>query len=83
MRSEHGACEICGSPERLQVHHILPKKQHPGLLLEERNLITLCARHHFILHRGRELEFMAWLERHRPDQFAWIMERAAEYGFPA
>lgn len=33
VRAERGACEICGATEKLQAHHILPKKQHPDLLL--------------------------------------------------
>lgn len=36
------ACRRCGSPERLEVHHILPVSTHPHLRLEQSNLCTLC-----------------------------------------
>lgn len=73
-------CAVCGSTERVQAHHLLEKKSHPDLLFEERDLICLCARHHFMTHHGRHYELLAWLERNRPEQFSWLMEQAGKSG---
>lgn len=35
-------CQVCGSVENLQVHHIKPFHLFPDLELEQSNLITLC-----------------------------------------
>ena len=35
-------CEICGSVDRLQVHHIQPFHSFPELELEPTNLVVLC-----------------------------------------
>jgi len=34
-------CQVCGSMQHLQVHHLKPRSQSGGD--EEQNLITLCA----------------------------------------
>jgi len=38
----HPACAVCGSTEKLEVHHIKPFSQNPELELDPNNLITLC-----------------------------------------
>ena len=35
-------CEVCGSTDRLQVHHIQPFHDNPELELEPSNLVVLC-----------------------------------------
>ena len=35
-------CQNCGSKYRLQVHHIKSRKQHPELIMDADNCITLC-----------------------------------------
>ena len=35
-------CEVCGSKNKLNVHHIKPFHLHPELELDPKNLITLC-----------------------------------------
>ena len=47
-------CAACGSANDLHVHHIKPVHSHPELELNPPNLITLCAKHH-------------WLVGHDPD----------------
>ena len=42
----------CGSTQGLDVHHIVPKKHRPNLMLERTNLLTLCKRCHVALHEG-------------------------------
>lgn len=40
--SRNPVCAICGSKEKLNVHHKKPFHLHPELELDESNLITLC-----------------------------------------
>lgn len=40
--SKNPTCAICGSHDRLNVHHKKPFHLHPELELDETNLITLC-----------------------------------------
>lgn len=41
--SNQKICEICGSNNNLQVHHILPVSIYPEKLLEESNCMILCS----------------------------------------
>jgi 5-methylcytosine-specific restriction endonuclease McrA len=41
-------CQICGSMQQLQVHHLKFRSQSGGD--EEQNLITLCAECHLRIH---------------------------------
>ena len=38
----HPCCEVCGSKNNVEVHHILPYHLYPEEELNFRNLITLC-----------------------------------------
>lgn len=40
--ADHPECEICGSKEKLEVHHKNPFHVHPELELDPKNLIALC-----------------------------------------
>ncbi len=60
LRTERGACEVCGGPAQA-VHHVLEKRMHPELWLEERDLTVLCHCCHYRAHRHRAFEFHAWL----------------------
>lgn len=40
-------CQICGSVDELQVHHIIPKKLQPLFALDPENGICLCKTCHF------------------------------------
>jgi 5-methylcytosine-specific restriction endonuclease McrA len=42
-------CQVCGSMQNLQVHHLKFRSQSGGD--EEQNLITLCAQCHARVHR--------------------------------
>ncbi len=44
-------CQVCGSMQNLQVHHLKLRSQAGGD--EEQNLITLCAECHACKHRKR------------------------------
>lgn len=39
--------------EDLEVHHIVPINEDETLMLEDKNLITLCSRHHHYAENGR------------------------------
>jgi 5-methylcytosine-specific restriction endonuclease McrA len=43
-------CQVCGSMQRLQVHHLKLRSQSGGD--EEQNLIALCAACHEQVHGG-------------------------------
>lgn len=45
-------CETCGAQRRLVLHHIIPVKQHPELLLDPANVKTLCKKCHEKLHKN-------------------------------
>jgi hypothetical protein len=42
-------CAACGSFEEMNVHHIIPYHENPGLELVTENLIPLCRTHHFFI----------------------------------
>jgi 5-methylcytosine-specific restriction endonuclease McrA len=46
-------CQMCGSLQRLQVHHLKLRSRAGGD--EEQNLITLCAKCHGWVHRHQML----------------------------
>lgn len=41
--AKHPACEACGSPDDLAVHHVKPFHLYPQLELDPNNLISLCS----------------------------------------
>ena len=53
-------CEFCGSKWFLNLHHILPFHIHPELELDEKNVVTLCKKHHFEL--GHFFSWYSWNE---------------------
>ena len=42
----HPTCEVCGSTDKIEVHHIQPFHLHPERELDPTNLITLCESGH-------------------------------------
>lgn len=54
----------------LEVHHIVPLRVRPELLLEDGNLVCLCRRHHEMAERGDiDAQLLRELARERDD--AW------------
>lgn len=45
------SCQICGSNNKLNAHHILHKSKYPELAYLENNGITLCHKHHVEVHK--------------------------------
>ena len=49
-----GCCEHCGKPfpkEAMQMHHILPYVTFPKFARQHYNVIMLCPRCHYIIHK--------------------------------
>ena len=45
-------CVICGSPDKLTVHHILYRRGFSEHQTDPRNLVTLCKRCHYLTHKS-------------------------------
>jgi hypothetical protein len=78
---DHHRCIMCGKMDKLNSHHILPKKIYPWLSLLLECGVTLCAGCHKF--RGRSAEqngfwFAHWLREHRPDQYQWAVENMGD-----
>lgn len=76
-----GVCEICGSTEQLQSHHLLEKSIWTSLARDLSNGICLCEDHHLfnpqISPHGCMVsgeEFIAWLKEWRNGQWLWFEE---------
>ena len=52
LRKNGDGCEICGSVNKLESHHIIYKSKFPELSLNVNNGIILCHNHHMELHYG-------------------------------
>lgn len=48
---DHGVCQICGSKERVEGHHIFDYSF--GGAAHKDNIITLCHKHHRDVHDGK------------------------------
>lgn len=64
-------CQVCREQgvytyENLEVHHIVPVKDVPALLLDNYNLVCLCVEHHKKADRGEiDAEHLRQLARDR------------------
>ena len=71
-------CVICGSPERLNAHHIIARENHETKY-EIMNGISLCTLHHFFCRQvsahNNPIGFFIWLEKHRPETLVYIKQR--------
>lgn len=68
-------CAVCGGTKKLEVHHIIPFHECPGLELVPENLMTLCESkkkgvtcHQFFGHLGN---YKKWNETVREDVVIW------------
>ena len=71
-------CVICGSPERLNAHHIIVRENHETKF-DVQNGISLCPKHHFFCRQisahNNPLGFFLWLEKNRPEQLQYLKFR--------
>ncbi len=56
-----GPCEICGSEEEVEQHHIAFQSASPELIKDKSNLVNLCKEHHDAVHAKR-LIIKGWLK---------------------
>ena len=69
----HYLCEVCRDNgvlnyNNLETHHIIKLRERPDLLLEDDNLICLCAAHHEQADRGEiSEEYLSQLARKRDE----------------
>lgn len=77
IRARDKVCQICGSNQRLQAHHILPKERWQEYKFELMNGITLCANCHkfgkYSVQFGG-LWFTEWLRINKPNYYHWCMQ---------
>ena len=50
-------CKVCSKSYDLEVHHILPRSEHPELSLDLENLMTLCIECHALIHKDDKYKF--------------------------
>lgn len=78
VREKDGSCVICGSNERLNAHHLIPR-QIKEFKHDLENGITLCPSHHrfsFELSAHQNpIAFIMWLEKNKPEKLKKIKEK--------
>jgi len=52
-KQQGGQCVVCGSKNKLNIHHILHKSKHPRLSLNPNNGVPLCIIHHQEVHGNK------------------------------
>ncbi|MBQ7664110.1 MAG: HNH endonuclease [Bacteroidaceae bacterium] len=75
-----GCCELCGKhfvQEALEIHHLVPVSQNPGLALQTKNLILLCHDCHVKVHQGKESAVLMRL----PCFFSSLRQNAAFFHY--
>lgn len=67
-------CEICGSSDNLEVHHVLARKYFasPNLANFPENLMVLCKSHH------RQTDGNGWVQKKRPLRETPFLDRLPE-----
>lgn len=51
-----GACELCGSKENLEAHHVMKWSEYPRGRVDLKNGVCLCAKCHAKQHEGEPAE---------------------------
>ena len=74
-----GKCFLCGATEKLNSHHILPKRLWSKYKFDPQVGVLLCIKHHafgkFSCHRGvGDMLLFLKMQKERPEQFNYIME---------
>jgi hypothetical protein len=74
-------CEVCGSTENLQSHHIIGRGNW-RLRWEPRNGACLCAKHHKFDRNqsahNNPLWFNEWLQKYRKEDIEWLRKHEME-----
>lgn len=78
LRKRHlqaeGSCVLCGSGDKLVVHHVLYRRFYSKHRLAAWNLATLCKSCHYKVHKSSwNLKLAEWLRKHRPKDWKKIL----------
>jgi hypothetical protein len=80
-----GSCEVCGSSQSLNAHHLLEKSVWRHLRHDLSNGVCLCVNCHvFDSHCSPHTNlpametFLSWLERERNGQWVWYNEHKTD-----
>ena len=57
MKRKKSSCSICGSTEKLELHHIKSICDYPELKYDETNIMIVCSTCHDIIHNRANKEF--------------------------
>lgn len=79
LRRAGHRCEWCGSPNKLQWAHILPRR-YRHMVHEPDNALCLCVACHLFRWHKSPLEAAAWLVQHRGAAFLAALRLKAEAG---
>ena len=76
-------CQICGSTEYLNAHHLIPKeKKDSALRYDLQNAIVLCPRHHKYSYdlspHKNPITFFALFTATYPNQHEYLLEHASD-----
>lgn len=68
------SCVLCGSDEKLNVHHILYRRFYSKHKLAAWNLVTLCKSCHWKVHKSSwGIKLAVWLKKHRPRDYRRVL----------
>lgn len=73
MNRDGHKCRVCGSADKLHVHHLRNYVDNPSLFLDSSNMVTLCA----ICHR--EFHHRYGLHNTTPEQFTEFCDSCTTY----
>ena len=79
IRSQ-GYCDVCGTTENLQAHHIITRRRLATRYMKE-NGICLCAKHHqfcdIISAHTNPMAFANWfIKKYGEERLDWLQEQA-------
>lgn len=63
FKRDGNRCLRCGTDKNLQMSHIFPRGEFPGMMFMEDNIQTLCARHH-----------LWWFHKNPVHAYQWLIE---------
>lgn len=78
LRAQHlksePCCVLCGSSEKIVVHHILYRRFYSKHKLDIWNLATLCKSCHYKVHKSSwNLKLAEWLKKHRASDYKKVL----------
>lgn len=76
VRREHlkrePCCQVCGTREDVEAHHVEPVQIAPTKELEAGNLLSLCRPHHLLV--GHLMRWASWNPQVREDAADWRLK---------